>query len=457
MGNSVEQATLISRHSYHVPGKMQIEELLFEVPLDHSDPSRGTIRIFARSAKRSEPSNTGLPKPEQKPWLLWLQGGPGGGCPTPQSQERTPIFLDRGYQVLHMDQRGTGLSTPVTAATLALRGGPEEQADYLKFFRADNIVRDAEAIRKFLTAEYPEDLKKWTIWGQSYGGYCSFTYLSLYPEGLREVFVSGGVPPIGKTVDQIYSKIFFQTKKRNKAYYEKFPMDSRRIHTLIDHFDSKGGLALPSGGVLTGKRFLILGMNFGFKGGIQNTHDLVLRMATELEQFGFITRPSLSIFEDLTSFDDHIIYAVLREAIYCDGMSSNWSAERVGASMDEYNWIQGARDPQRPIYFAGGMALPFIFDISPELQQLKEVAEILAGFAWPRLYDEEQLRRNEVPLYTASFVDDAYVDFQNVQDALEGVGNCKQLITNTMYHDAVRKDTKKLLNEMFALKDDLLE
>lgn len=77
-----------------------------------------------------------------------------------------------------MDQRGTGLSTPVTAGTLVRKGNAVKQADYLTHFRADNIVRDCEAIRKCLTTEYPEEKKKWSVMGQSYGGFCSLTYLS---------------------------------------------------------------------------------------------------------------------------------------------------------------------------------------------------------------------------------------------------------------------------------------
>lgn len=34
---------------------------------------------------------------------------------------------------------GTGLSSPISARTLGLEGGPEEQARLLKLFRADNI------------------------------------------------------------------------------------------------------------------------------------------------------------------------------------------------------------------------------------------------------------------------------------------------------------------------------
>lgn len=60
-----------------------------------------------------------------------------------------------------------GLSTPVTAGTLAREGGAQKQAEYLKLFRADNAVRDCEAIRKCLTADYPDEKKKWSILGQS--------------------------------------------------------------------------------------------------------------------------------------------------------------------------------------------------------------------------------------------------------------------------------------------------
>jgi hypothetical protein len=77
--------------------------------------------------------------------------------------------------MLYLDQRGTGLSTPISAATLALQGDIHRQADYLKLFRADSIVKDCEAIRKTLTEDYPSELKKWSILGQSFGGFCVLT------------------------------------------------------------------------------------------------------------------------------------------------------------------------------------------------------------------------------------------------------------------------------------------
>jgi pimeloyl-ACP methyl ester carboxylesterase len=365
--------------------------------------------------------------------------------------------------MLYLDQRGTGLSTPISADTLALQGDAQKQADYLKHFRADNIVKDCEAIRKTLTEDYPSELKKWSIFGQSFGGFCAFTYLSFFPEGLREVFTSGGIPPIDKTAEEVYRATFETVIKRNVSYYNKYPEDLQVIHGLARYIYSENGLRLPSGGILTLQRFLTLGLLFGAHGGIDNVHDIVFRMDSDRKQFSFITRPTLSAFESLLPFDDAVLYAVLHEAIYCGRQASQWAARRVGMSLPDFDWIDGL-DPQnavikgKPIYFSGEMIFPFMFENYPELQKLRHVADILAEYKdWPELYNAVQLAKNEVPVYAASFVDDMYVDFGLVQETLGKVKNCKQFITNTMYHNAISSKTDEVLKALFALRDDSID
>ncbi|MGZ7328856.1 alpha/beta fold hydrolase, partial [Streptococcus pyogenes] len=90
-------------------------------------------------------------------------------------------------RVLLLDQRGTGLSSPVNHQTLA-HLTPAEQADYLSHFRADSIVKDAECLREAL------GIKQWAILGQSFGGFCALTYLSFFPQSLSRAFVTGGIP-----------------------------------------------------------------------------------------------------------------------------------------------------------------------------------------------------------------------------------------------------------------------
>jgi len=229
------------------------------------------------------------------------------------------------------------------------------------------------------------------------------------------------------------------------------------VQSLSFHIKSKGGLPLPSGGVLTVRGLLTLGRNFGAHGGLDIVHDLILRCKTDLSQFQFITRPTLSALESALTFDDNVIYAVLHEAVYCQGIASNWSAERVGRGLTQFQWLAGS--PQSasnvrdaPLYFSGEMIFPFLFDIFPELEKLAQVADIISSFSgWSDLYDEWQLARNEVPLYAASFVDDMYVDFRLAQDTVKLVKNCKQFITNSMYHDAIRSKTDQVLKELLEL------
>ena len=109
-------------------------EHFFDVPKDYSNPDNGTIQVFARSVRKhdipivaDESKEKGQEK-EQLPWMCYLQGGPGHKCAPGQQYPWTQSFLDRGYQMLYLDQRGTGLSSPLTASTLQMRGYNDVQA-----------------------------------------------------------------------------------------------------------------------------------------------------------------------------------------------------------------------------------------------------------------------------------------------------------------------------------------
>lgn len=45
----------------------------------------------------------------------------------------------------------------------------------------------------------------------------------------------------------------------------------------------------------------------------------MLRAWNDLELFGFLTVPTLNAIDSYGGFDSNIIYAVLHEAIYCQG------------------------------------------------------------------------------------------------------------------------------------------
>ena len=104
------------------PGLVTVEHS-FEVPLDHDDAAGPKMTVFAREVAD--------PDGRDRPFLVYLQGGPGFEAPRATRGPSGPAWLDRALQefrVLMLDQRGTGRSTPVGA----LPGlAPPEQADYL--------------------------------------------------------------------------------------------------------------------------------------------------------------------------------------------------------------------------------------------------------------------------------------------------------------------------------------
>jgi pimeloyl-ACP methyl ester carboxylesterase len=430
-----------------------------------ANPSLGTLQLFARSALKAEKPADYNPtahleaKKTQLPWLVYLQGGPGFECSPPQNVSWIHNILDRGYQVLMLDQRGTGLSSAISQSSLQLRGDEKVQAEYMKSFRADSIVKDCEAVRKALTSEYPEEKKKWSIMGQSFGGFCCTTYLSFYPEGVKEAFLFGGLPPMRDGADEVYERLYPRVKSRNEAYYEKYPEDVDRvvrIVRLLSRFGDTTVRVQGGEGYMSARRFLQLGISFGKHGGLDEVHALVLRADTDLTQFGHLTRPTVLAIEALQSWDTNVIYALLHEPIYCQGTASNWSAERVLSKFPEFSLSRV--DSTDPVYFTGEMIYPFMFDCYPELKKLKTVGELLAQEKdWPKLYDVEQLKKNEVPVYAAVYVDDMYVDFDLSMETARTIKGCKPFITNMMYHNGISAKKDEVLKEVFALRDDIID
>lgn len=86
------------------------------------------------------------------------------------------------------------------------------------------------------------------------------------------------------------------------------------------------------------------------------------------------------------------------------------------------------------------------------------MADIIAADEdWPSLYDTAQLARNNVPVYSATYVEDMYVHYDLARQTAASIGNCKQFITNAMYHNALRVDSDELMKQLFALRDDTID
>lgn len=52
---------------------------------------------------------------------------------------------------------------------------------------------------------------------------------------------------------------------------------------------------------------------------------------------------------------------------------------------------------------------------------------------------------------TIRYIEDMYVDFGLAQETAAKIGNTEQFITNQMFHDAIRLDSKEVMKKLFEL------
>ncbi|KAJ4471627.1 alpha/beta-hydrolase [Lentinula aciculospora] len=454
------KSTLLSSmdlETYINKEQVKVVEHFFDLPLDYNHPFGEKIRVFARNLI---PKNKAKTEKEENdlPYLMYLQGGPGFEVGLMGSSGFAGEIHEQGYQTLWLDPRGTGLSTPIFADTLPARlKSDQDIADYLKHFRADSIVQDCESIRQILIGDKPQkEDRKWTVMGQSFGGFCAITYLSFHSEGLKEVFITGGLPPLVDNPDPNYEWTVQKVISRNKIYYAKYPKDIRRVRDIADHLEGNT-VVLPSGGHLTVRRFQQLGIDFGMSGGIDRVHQTVLRVANDLELFGKISYKALQTIEHSQSFDGNPIYAILHEP--CSGhysKASRWSADRIVQKHPQFSWSQIKKlSADEPIYFTGEMIFPQMFNDYANLRHLKGAAELLAqDSSWRPLYDLQQLAANEVKVSAATdneFKKIRYVPFELAQETAAKIRNTEQYITNQLFHSGIREDPKDVMKRLFQL------
>ena len=131
------------------------------------------------------------------------------------------------------------------------------------------------------------------------------------------------------------------------------------------------------------------------------------------------------------------LYALLHEACWANG-GDRWAASRM-LPYDE------------PTLFVGEHVYPWMFDEYTALQPLREGAQLIASHDWPRLYDEDQLRRNEVPTAAAIYTDDMYVESAYSLETAALVQNLAPWVTNEYEHDGLATSEGRVLTRLIDL------
>jgi len=409
----------------------------FQVPLNYDDQTGEQIEVFAR-----ELATKGASK--DLPWMVYFQGGPGFGSPRVHGTGGWVGEVLKTHRLLLLDQRGTGLSTRVLAQTLATRGDAAAQAEYLTHFRADNIVKDSEAIRRTLVGEG----KAWKGIGQSYGGFCLLTYLSFYPDGLSGVIITGGVACVKRKIEDNYRLTYQKVLDKNKLFYQRYPEHKAQVREIVDYIRDND-VMLPSGVRLSVRRFQQLGMMFGASGGFESMHFMLEEAFVEGVNGRELSYNFLVAIERASSFETNPIFCILHESIYGEGYATNWAAERL-----RNEFPQVAEDAEEFV-FTGEMISPSMLDDYKELQSMKEVAQILAEKAdWGALYDLDQLAKNTVPVSAISFYDDMYVPIEWSEETAQHTGNFRIWVTNEWEHNGIGVEGPRIVSRLLSQLDE---
>ncbi|KAJ6589969.1 alpha/beta-hydrolase [Mycena vulgaris] len=393
--------------SYTNTDGLKVMERFFNVPLDYANPSE-KIRIFAQTRIPKSKART-VEDEEKLPYFVFLGGGPGFEFRLDGNPGFVAEIHNQGFKTLWMDPRGTGLSTHTSCESLPSRlVTDQDKANYLKHFRADSIVKDCEEIRKVLLGDKPDaEDQKWTIMGSSFGGFCAITYLSFFPSGLKEVFLSAGLPPLVGNPDRVYASLLPNDaailKKRNQMYYDKYPQDIKRVAS-IEYIAS-----------------LSISQWFWY---LCHPAELVFRVANDLETIGKITYKTLQL-----------------------PRSEMGRSPSGGAGPTIFMGARQGSSQNRTHSLLWRNGFPETFDGFVNLRPLKGVAEILANdSSWAALYDVEQLKKNEVRVSAAT-----YVEFCLVQETALTIKNTEQYITNQLLHDGIYADGTEVMKRLFRV------
>lgn len=412
----------------------------FEVPVVHAEPALGSLRLFARAVWADEEGA------RRRPWLLFLQGGPGMPALRPAAGATGWLrTLLPHFRVLLLDQRGTGLSSPVDARSLAALGPVEAQVEYLRHFRAPDIVADAEAIRLAMGIE------TWTTLGQSYGGFITLSYLSFAPAALSRCLITGGLGSMAGDPDEVYAATYRRMGEREDEVLARHPGDADRLAEVYDVVRSRRASGTPErladGGEVTETTIQHLGMFLGGNVRVEGLHHALEGAVTEIAGERRLSAAFLTTLAAQLDHGSSPLYWLLQESIYSDGAPTRFAAARVRDTFHpEYR-----PDAPRP-RLLGEMAVPEDYATVPALRPLAPLARALAEVtSWGPLYDRQVLAANTVPVAAAVYTHDVYVDRGLSLRTAAAVRGLAVWETAAYHHDGISDEPGEILTRLLEM------
>jgi pimeloyl-ACP methyl ester carboxylesterase len=199
-GSDARPARTLALHECRLPNLSSLAQCgAIEVPEDRSKPDGRKITIFAAVL----PANTLSPREDP---LLILAGGPGQAASSLAPFVSRLGQVRRSRDVVLIDQRGTGRSSPLSCVAFKPRDDDVLDTDPLPRARqcADDLRTQGVDAAQYTTTAWIADLEamrgalgyaRWNLWGGSYGTRVALEYLRRYPDRIRTATLDSVVPP----------------------------------------------------------------------------------------------------------------------------------------------------------------------------------------------------------------------------------------------------------------------
>ena len=198
-GNSVESKRSLALTECRLQGFAQAAQCgELAVPENRDLPGGRTIRIFAAVL----PANTLTPKEDP---LLILAGGPGQAASSLAPFAGRLTEIRRTRDIVLIDQRGTGRSSPLECPAFKPRDDDAFEVDPLPRARACAAELKAAGVdaAQYTTTAWIADLEamrtalgyaRWNLWGGSYGTRVAQEYVRRHPARVRTLILDGVAP-----------------------------------------------------------------------------------------------------------------------------------------------------------------------------------------------------------------------------------------------------------------------
>jgi hypothetical protein len=92
-----------------------------------------------------------------------------------------------------------------------------------------------------------------------------------------------------------------------------------------------------------------------------------------------------------------------------------------------------------------------MFEDVGALAPLRDAAELLAEWEWPRLYDPDRLAANGVPVAALIYAEDPYVERRFSEETAPHVRGLRPWLTNEYEHNGLRADGARIVGRLLDL------